>query len=144
MAVIGGTLYDINGNWIWGFIVSIGINSVDDAETKALLYGLKRGCEQRIKKIIVESNFKSVIKWVNENTEEGHHFFSEIMECKQLIHMPWTCSVKYISRKSNEVANCLVKMSHHHLGNQKVIFDNPPLEVVDLVVQLEARTSVLF
>lgn len=76
---------------------------------------------------------RNVICWIKADLEEGNRFSDDIMECKRLIHMPWTCKIKFIPRQANEVADCLAKVGHL-LGISDVMFDDPPPGVDDLFI----------
>lgn len=70
---------------------------------------------------MVETDSKNVIRYIIEDTEEGHPFLEEFSQCKKLLHMPWTCQVKFVPRQANQVADCLAKLGQN-FGDQCVIF----------------------
>lgn len=78
----------------------MGISSeiIDAAELKAIIFGLSRAWEQRIKKLIVETDSKVIKQWLNCTMDENHPYFHNLLECKKLICMPWSCCVEYIPR----------------------------------------------
>lgn len=112
-AFVGRILRDSNGNWTWGFVASIGQELVDGVELQALLFGLNRAWEEHIEKIMVETDSKNVIHYINEDMEEGHHFFEEILKCKKLLHMFWICQMKFVLRQANNVVDCFAKLGQH-------------------------------
>ena len=109
----------------------IGHELVDYAELQALLFGLNHAWEQRIEKIMVETDSKNVVRYIIEDAEEGHPFHEEILECKKLLHMPWTCHFKFVPRQANNVADCLAKLGQN-FDDHSVIFVDPPMEVSSL------------
>ena len=120
------------GNGNGDFPAGIGCLSMEGAELKALKAGLELAWERRIDKIIVETDSKTIIRWLGED-EEGHLYAEEIEACKRLVRMPWTCRIEYVSREANGVADCLAKMGHHRNGHLEFFYD-PPLEVVSFLM----------
>ena len=71
-AAIGGVLRDWNGNQMWGFAAGIGYATVDEAELKAVKFGLENAWYQRIEKIVVEMDSPNIINLLSEELEENH------------------------------------------------------------------------
>ena len=100
-----------------------------------MLYGLKRGWEQRGEKFKVVTDSRNVVGCIIIMTlKKVTLIFEDLMEYKRLIHMPWTCTMVYTSRESNRVANFLAKMGHH-LDTPKLIFEDPSLEMAGIFMK---------
>ena len=102
--------------------------------------GLEAAWEGRYQKMEVESDSLKAIN-MTHNFEPhpidttGFPVISDIiLKCKNLIRMPWTCSLKHIGRNANGCVDALAKFGH----KETVMFvklDSPPPLVSDLIIK---------
>lgn len=118
-AAIGGVLQGENGQWAWGFCCQ---KLVNGAKLKALAFGLERAWEQLIEKLTVETDLNNVFRYLNVDIDDSHPYCQTIVQCRILIHKPWTSHAKCVPREVNSVADCLAKFGHDYGGRKHNLF----------------------
>ena len=90
----GGLLRDHSGRWICGFSVHLGMCSMVEAEFWTLIHGLNLSWNRGVHLLEVEVDSLLVHRWIlMENGENCKHSIL-IRECKQLLSMSWSVSLK--------------------------------------------------
>lgn len=108
-----------NGQWAWGFCCQ---KLVNGAKLKALAFGLERAWEQLIEKLTVETDLNNVFRYLNVDIDDSHPYCQTIVQCRILIHKPWTSHAKCVPREVNSVADCLAKFGHDYGGRKHNLF----------------------
>jgi ribonuclease HI len=88
LASLGGVLRDSNGNWLRGFSHKLGITNSLAAELWGVRDGLLLARDLNIRKLIIESDAKSVVdllKTENLGNNAFHPYSALINDCRYLI-----------------------------------------------------------
>ncbi|KAL6569935.1 hypothetical protein OROMI_014449 [Orobanche minor] len=129
---IGCIARDHNGCWEWGFSMKAPLGSVDGVELGSALLALQQAWTRRIPKVILETDSENVFSWLMGFKKPPLHLVPNVEECMKLLRMPWTITLKKISRNANGCADALAKL-RLHAWNEVVILDTPPPNVCSLL-----------
>nr|GMD40682.1 putative RNA-directed DNA polymerase [Ipomoea batatas] len=113
-ASCGGLLRDVNGNWLLGFKAKVGHCSIEEAEAWSILKGLKTIWNHGYRKVIIESDAKRVVDWINASEYEKSPtgmVANIINECRKWLRMNWQIQLNYVFREQNKVADALARMA---------------------------------
>jgi ribonuclease HI len=128
----GGLLRDCNGNWIGGFSHKLGITNSLAAELWGIRDGLLLARDLNIRKLIVESDAKSVVELLKPVASDifGSHPYSVLInDCRCLIQSFDEATIQHAHRESNFCADLLAKEGHN-LAKPFSVFSYPPHFVV--------------
>ena len=78
----GGVLRDSMGNWVGGFSTRLRECSMEEAETWALLHGLRLAWDLGARQLSVEINSLGVFSWVTGKEEVDNFLGNVVFECK--------------------------------------------------------------
>uniref|UniRef100_A0A2N9FQ21 Reverse transcriptase domain-containing protein n=1 Tax=Fagus sylvatica TaxID=28930 RepID=A0A2N9FQ21_FAGSY len=124
----GGLLRDCNGNWIGGFSHKLGITNSLAAELWGIRDGLLLARDLNIRKLIVESDAKSVVELLKPVASDmfGSHPYSALInDCRFLIQSFEEATIQHAHRESNFCADLLAKEGHN-LVEPFYVFSYPP------------------
>lgn len=107
----GGVIRDCNGIWCNGFMHNIGSGEVLLAEAWGLATGLKLAVACNISHLLVESDSVILINLLQSSCLDLHPLGTLLLNCKNIMNLFSSCSVKHIHRERNIVADCLAKRS---------------------------------
>ncbi|KAF2323049.1 hypothetical protein GH714_033023 [Hevea brasiliensis] len=83
LASDGGVIRDLNGQWIAGFVANFRKASVEVAEFKALLEGLRLARSLGLKNLFVQSDNCSVVKSINREHVDSSVFSFNVIGCEE-------------------------------------------------------------
>ncbi|KAL4319850.1 hypothetical protein GQ457_18G018210 [Hibiscus cannabinus] len=132
-ATIGGVIRDDQGNWIFGFLKSVGICSVLTTELWAILVGLRHVWRLGFRKIEVETDNVEVARILDRTS----NVFSEnamALSIGTLLTLDWDIVTRHIPRTANGVADRLAKLSRGLTG-EEFQFTEPPDEVAAAMLE---------
>nr|GLL46072.1 uncharacterized protein LOC107462117 [Ipomoea trifida] len=113
-ASCGGLLRDVNGNWLLGFKAKVGHCSIEEAKAWSILKGLKTIWNHGYRKVIIESDAKRVVDWINASEYEKSPtgmVANIINECRKWLRMNWQIQLNHVFREQNKVADALARMA---------------------------------
>ncbi|KAK2636447.1 hypothetical protein Ddye_031239 [Dipteronia dyeriana] len=84
------------------------------------------------RKVIVETDSMSIVKFIEKDSNPNHPMFSLIQTCKRLIAVDWNCNVKHVYREANIVADGLAKIGGS-MDFGVLLFEEPPPVILDIV-----------
>ena len=86
-------------------MVRTGCNTVEEAETWALLQGMQIAWENGVTKLIVEGDSLVVIRWIKGTEESMDSLSNIIQERKELLQRDWMPIIRHIHREGNMVVD---------------------------------------
>ena len=101
----GGILRDALGNWVAGFTTYLDGCMIDEAESLALIHGLKMAWNLGARKIIVETDSLQAFKWVTGRQEVESSHGNVVSECQAWQKRDWTATINQIFREGNRAAD---------------------------------------
>ncbi|KAF7824026.1 reverse transcriptase [Senna tora] len=105
-----GIVPDCNGSWIYGFAQYIGSGCSLQAELWSLFIGLPKARDLGFDCLEVESDCKSVVDLVaNESVPDIHPFAPLIMLCRLSLSWFSRCVIRHIYREKNNCTDLLAK-----------------------------------
>lgn len=81
----GGVLRNHDGCWISGFIASMGIGDVLDAEAWGMLLGLQMAVSITKGKLIVESDSEVLVNLIKKGSDDLHPLKSVLDNCRSFM-----------------------------------------------------------
>nr|GMC87178.1 uncharacterized protein LOC109149189 [Ipomoea batatas] len=128
-----GVVRDSRGNWCGGFGFRIPATSVALTEAWAILKGVEWAWRKGFRKLIVQSDSKRVIDWIDGTSTPRGPICNIIEKCKSWKKNNWEISFKHIFREQNIVADTLVK--HIKASNTTwVEWEEPPHSVEEALL----------
>ncbi|KAK7348804.1 hypothetical protein VNO80_23498 [Phaseolus coccineus] len=107
----GGVVRDSSGKWVGGFAKKLDSSlEVHRTELEAILAGLQFVSDMNFKKVVVESDNKSVVSMLENWVKRNHPDFDVIQEIMEMLHrFDWEVKLVAISNTANSVADRLAK-----------------------------------
>lgn len=74
----GGVLRDEEGQWMLGYTLRTSCNTIEEAETWAIIKGLELAWDKGIRRMVVECDSQKVVNWINDlrGDSRGHGLMS--------------------------------------------------------------------
>lgn len=80
-----------------------------EAECRAVWEALKWAWDKSWRKIVINSDSKKSIEWINGDYPLQGRLRHLIRDCKRLIAKDWEVRICHVYREQNEVADCLAR-----------------------------------
>lgn len=113
----GGIFRDEAGNWLGGFMNSLGVATSMCAELGAIRSGLELAWSRGFTKLLVESDSLSTISILKRtepaNSKWVRHHIDAIWD---LLRKPWCVRFVHVYREANKCAVLAGKLCYHHAG----------------------------
>ncbi|KAL5780209.1 hypothetical protein ACOSQ2_010946 [Xanthoceras sorbifolium] len=106
----GGVLRDFQKNWLGGLAVNKGRGCVLKDELWGIFEGLKIAWDAGFRRIIVESNSKSIVDLLLSGFSDEHPLFSLLDSCRALIKGYWICLVQHVYRELNRTIDGIANL----------------------------------
>lgn len=105
----GGVVRDSSGKWVRGFAKKLDSSlEVHQTELEAILAGLQLVSDMKFKKVVVESDNKSVVSMVEKSVHPNHPDCVIIQQIRAMLHrFDWEVKLVAISNTANSVADKL-------------------------------------
>ncbi|XP_031115795.1 uncharacterized protein LOC116019654 [Ipomoea triloba] len=132
----GGILRNHLGDWILGFQLNLGDCSMDIAEARAVLMGLKIAWQRACTNIIIQRDSKNVVKWINDplfDATRGGTLNNIIFECKSWMKRSWNVKCCHVLREQNQVADWLAR--NQGADTNLVLLNKCPNAILDEFVR---------
>ena len=113
MAKAGGIIINEEGVWLGGFSINLGCCSVEGAELRAVLHGLKMAWDSGSNRLILESDCLTVVKWLKGMGETSFLFESLIQECREWLRRRWVVNVCHTYREDSRMADYMDKRARN-------------------------------
>lgn len=110
-ASCGGVLRDSSGEWIQGFLYSIGNCSPFEAEAWAALKGIQLARHLGWKQLIIESDSEEIVNYLNNARIPTIAAHNILEACKKELQAIESCKISASARESNKVADTLAKLA---------------------------------
>ncbi|KAK5845912.1 hypothetical protein PVK06_002155 [Gossypium arboreum] len=107
-ASIGGVLRDSNTNWLWGYAINFGNESVFKVETRAMLEGLFLAWDKGFLKVVVECDNTLLVELLLSNGGASSSLV-ELQLLHQVLLRKWEIHIRHIPRTFNGVADRMTK-----------------------------------
>ncbi|MBA0671947.1 hypothetical protein Goklo_024974 [Gossypium klotzschianum] len=130
-AGIWGMFRDVDANWLWGFSMLLGKDTIFKIEARTILESFHLAWQKGIRQLEIESDNALLI----ETIVEGGAADSQMMELRgihQMVCRWWKICFLHISRTHNSVANHMANVTVTRFIEAQV-FEVPPHSVRDLV-----------
>ncbi|MBA0823155.1 hypothetical protein Goarm_019905, partial [Gossypium armourianum] len=130
-AGIGGMFRDVDANWLWGFSMLLGKDTIFKIEVRAILESFCLAWEKGILQLEIESDNALLI----ETIVEGGAVDSQMMELQGIHHVVcrwWKICFRHIPRTDNSVADYMANVTVTSFTEVQV-FEVPPHSVRGLV-----------
>ena len=124
----GGALRNENGDWEDGFTARLGSSKIEEAESWALLQGLKMARENGARRLIIELDSLAVYRWIRGLEEINNSLTNVIQECKDYINKDRLISIKHVYREGNQVAEWMAKLALNSPNSIIARWKKPPKE----------------
>ena len=99
--------------WLGGFSINLGCCSVEGAELRAVLHGLKMAWDSGSNRLILESDCLTVVKWLKGMGETSFLFESLIQECREWLRRRWVVNVCHTYREDSRMADYMDKRARN-------------------------------
>ena len=139
----GSALRKENRDWEDGFHVRLGSSKIEEAESWALLQGLKMARENGAKQLIIELDSLRVYRWIRGLEEINNSLTNVIQECKDYINKDWSTSIKHVYREGNQVANRMTKLALNSPNSIIARWRKPLKELENLLLRDMLGTKTL-
>lgn len=100
----------------------------------AVLNGITWLWNKGLKKVIIQCDSKKVVDWIEGGDLPNGPMRNIIVQCRAWIKKDWEISIQHILREQNRVADRLAKRMRQG-STRWTEWDNPPLDVVDLLLE---------
>ncbi|KAK8527582.1 hypothetical protein V6N12_054788 [Hibiscus sabdariffa] len=107
---IGGAIHNFEGDWIVGFVKSIGFSNCLHAELWAVFEGLKLAWEFGFERLLIQSDSQQAVDLVNSVSADSS-ILSLVRVIVRLRQKCWLTDVKWIPRDSNRLTDALIKLA---------------------------------
>ncbi|CAN1849453.1 Putative ribonuclease H protein At1g65750, partial [Linum perenne] len=109
---IGGLLRDDGGRFIQAYSANVGDCSITRAELKAIIEGMKAAWNLGIKKIWIQTDSRTAIAILSEESMPTHQHASLFIEFKDLHSRQWEVKLSHVFREANHTADYLANLGH--------------------------------
>lgn len=137
----GGVIRDHDGRWKGGFMASIGVCSIDEAEAWAVWHGLRFAISQGHRHILLESDSRTIIDLLRTAAVPTGAYANLIERCRVEMARLQSVEFQHVFREQNRVADALAKQATLSPGNFTELGDLPA-ELCNLVS--DDQTGVSF
>ncbi|KAG7579269.1 Ribonuclease H domain [Arabidopsis thaliana x Arabidopsis arenosa] len=107
LASAGGILRKLDGSWIGGFAVNIGICSAPLAELWGVYYGLYIAWERKITRLELEVDSELVVGFLTTGISDSHPLSFLVRLCYGFISRDWIVRISHVYREANRLADGL-------------------------------------
>ena len=135
LAGAGGVIRDHMGNWIGGFARNIGICSSVTAELWAVHDGLQLTWNTGIRRVVLESDSKVVVKLIKNGSGGVDTHYNLIMQIKAMLGREWDVEILHVHREANYVADWLTNfgLGRDLLDRGSDVITEPPSGIYPLL-----------
>lgn len=130
----GGVIRDSFDNWITGFSINIGENSVIMVELWGLYQGLSLAWNVGIGYLLVEVDSLCVTQMISQQVVVSNVFYALVVVICDFLSRKWQIYISHIYRKTNSAVDFIVNMTHlvpHGLH----LFSNPSVDIYSIISQ---------
>lgn len=110
-AACGGLLRDHRGRWLGGFLYNIGRCTAEEAETWAVLQGLRAANRFGYQNILIESDSKRTVRSLQDASKRHGPCRNIITACFGLVRQFTNVHFGHVFREQNRVADILAKQA---------------------------------
>jgi ribonuclease HI len=125
----GGVLRHSNGDWIFGFVGTVGISTILHVELLAIYNGLKVAWDQGHRNIICYSDSTLSLQLIDGKVNPWHHYASILANITELVKRNWSICFRHTKREANSVADFLAKTGAAGTSNWTEMRTPPPAAI---------------
>ncbi|KAL5745714.1 hypothetical protein ACOSP7_026860 [Xanthoceras sorbifolium] len=131
---VGEVVRNHNSQWLRGFAMHRGSESILEAQLWAVFEGLNMVWDAEYKQVQVESDWLEAVSLIQNGCNDDNPLWFLIQSCSNLMNKAWRCQMSHIFRKCNSLANNMADLGHS-CKYQTCYFEVPPPLVVQFVVK---------
>ncbi|KAK2450588.1 hypothetical protein QL285_009701 [Trifolium repens] len=124
-----GVLRHSNGDWIFGFVGTVGISTILHVELLAIYNGLKVAWDQGHRNIICYSDSTLSLQLIDGKVNPWHHYASILANITELVKRNWSICFRHTKREANSVADFLAKTGAAGTSNWTEMRTPPPAAI---------------
>ncbi|CAN1188821.1 Putative ribonuclease H protein At1g65750 [Linum perenne] len=120
-ATAGGLIRDLLGRCSIAYTCNLGYCSITRAELRGISAGLKLAWEAGFRRILVQSDSRSVISLILNDEAPTHQHTGEVLLIRSLVRREWDVSFSHVYREANKSADFLARLGYEReLGLHRI------------------------
>lgn len=108
-AIVGGVLFDAKANWLWGFNMRFGNESIFKVEARDMLERLFLARNKGYKRVEVESDNALLVELLHSRGGVSSNL-GEVRLIHQLLQRNWEIYLRHVTRNVNKTADIIAKL----------------------------------